>query len=147
MALSGDDQVAVVDLATGLELTRVRLSAGDRPRELALTPDGRTLVVVNSGSSTVSFVDPPSAAEGTRVSTGQEPAALLLDRQGRRAYVLNRQSNTITILDTVNRVVVGTLSTEAEPLRAQLNRAGPALRRPRRLAVHDSVLAAGFWRW
>ena len=40
------------------EIARVRLRPGDEPRELALAPDGRVLLVANGGSSSVSFVDP-----------------------------------------------------------------------------------------
>jgi len=58
VALSGEDEVDVIDVANGEVVDRIKLSGGDRPRELALTPDGRTLLVVNTGSNTVSIIDP-----------------------------------------------------------------------------------------
>jgi DNA-binding beta-propeller fold protein YncE len=127
VALSGEDQVATLDVQSSEEIGRVQLRAGDRPRELGLTPDGRLLVVVNSGSDTASFVDPFAAVETARVQVGIEPTALLVDRSGLRAYVFNRRSASMTILDLANRAVVGTIATDPEPVRGKLNRAGTRL--------------------
>jgi YVTN family beta-propeller protein len=122
LALAAEDQLEVLDLATGHDLQRVMLRAGDDPREVALTPDGRTAIVIGPRSNSVTFVDTRSGMVMDRVGTGQEPWALLLGPGGRRAYVLNRLSNDITVVDVGNRAVVGTLSTEPEPIRAAVNR-------------------------
>lgn len=127
VALAGDDQVELIDLATGTDLGRVMLRTGDRPRELALTPDGRQLLVLNEGSNSLAFVDAEGLVEVGRVQTGLEPRALLLDRSGRRAYALSRRSNAITVVDVAYRAVVATFATEAEPVRAQVSRAGDRL--------------------
>ena len=127
VTLSGEDQISVVDVATGDEVNRIRLNLGDAPRELALTPDGRLLLSANAGSSTVSFIDPAAIIEVARVAVGQEPTALLVDRRGARAYVTNRRSSTITVLDVVTRAVAGTLATDDQPLRPQIDRAGNKL--------------------
>ncbi len=127
VALAGDDQVQILDLAAGEETGRISLRPGDRPRELALTPDAHTLVSTNPGSRTASFLDPGSMLERDRVPVGEAPEALLLDRTGQRAYVFNRRSASVTVLDVANRQVVGTIATDPEPLRGQLNRAGTRL--------------------
>lgn len=127
VAAAASDDVDVLDLAAAVRVGRVRLAPGDRPSDLALSPDGRTLVVANRGSSTASFVDTTTLAEVQRVPTGDEPASLVLDREGRRAYVLARRSSTITVLDVPNRAVVATTGTDAEPLRAALDAAGRRL--------------------
>ena len=124
VALSGEDQVQALDLVTGAALASIRLQPGDRPREVGLTPDGRTMVVVNYGSNTASFADPGALLELNRVTTGQQPSALLVDRSGRRAYVFNRGSSSITVLDLASRSLAATLATEPEPLRGALNLAG-----------------------
>jgi len=124
IALSGEDQLEVLDIASGNLLPRIRLAAGDAPRELAVSPDGRTIVVVNRGSNSVTFVDAGSSLELTRTAVGEEPGALLVDRSFRRAYVLNERSSTMTAIDLANRSVVGTVRTDISPLRAQMNRAG-----------------------
>ncbi len=127
VAVADDDDVQVFDLASGAPLGRVRLSPGDRPADVALTPDGRTLVVANAGSNTASFVDVATLAEVQRVPTGEAPSTLLLDRAGRRAFVLDRRANAITVLDVANHAVVGSTATDAEPLRAALDAAGRRL--------------------
>lgn len=127
VAVAGEDQIQVLDLVTGEELRRIPLRAGDRPRELGLTPDGRTLVVVNPGSNSVAFVDPVTGVALDRVMVGEDPWGLLLDRSGRRAYVLNRWSSNLSVVDLANRAVVTTVATDPEPLRAQLNRDGTRL--------------------
>jgi YVTN family beta-propeller protein len=127
VALAGEDAVQVLDLLAGTELNRVALRAGDRPRELGLTSDGRLLVVTNANSNSVSFVDPISARELDRVNVGQEPSALLIDRSSRRAYVANRRSSSVTVLDLPTHAVVTTFATDALPSRVQLNRAGTRL--------------------
>jgi YVTN family beta-propeller protein len=127
VALSGEDRVAVVDVNAGEVIGRIPLRPGDQPRELAVSPDGRTLVVVNAGSNSVSFVDPSSTLELQRVSTGEEPGPLLLEPGGRRAYVLNRRSSSVTVLDVANRAVAATLRTDAEPVRARTDRGATRL--------------------
>ena len=127
VALAGEDQIQVLDLATGDELRRIPLRTGDQPRDVGLTPDGRTLVTVNPGSNGISFVDPLAGVVLDRIAVGDEPWALLLDRSGRRAYVLNRRSSSISVVDVVTRAVAATITTDPEPLRAQLNRDGTRL--------------------
>jgi DNA-binding beta-propeller fold protein YncE len=143
VALSGEDQIDVIDVAAGRSINRIRLAGGDRPRDLALTPDGKLLVVVNPGSRTAAFVDPLASVEVGRVRVGDDPTALVLDRSATRAYVLNRRGNPtslvaptaaaissqggITVLDLANRAVVASLTTDPEPVRAAVNRAGSAL--------------------
>jgi len=128
VALSGEDAVEVIDVTMGEIINRARLSQGDRPQELALTPDGRLLLVVNAGSNTVSFIDANSFFELGRVNVGNGPHSILIDpNTGRRAYVFNTLSSTISILDIPNRKIVTALSTDPSPLRGQFNRRGDRL--------------------
>jgi YVTN family beta-propeller protein len=126
VALSGEDQLEILDLAADRSIGRIRLTPGDEPTELAAA-DGRTLVVVNARSRTASFVDPVAMTELGRVPVGDAPSSLLVDRQGRRAYVTNRASATITVLDVANRAVFATLSTDPEPIDTALSRDGSRL--------------------
>ncbi len=73
------------------------------PGSWRLSPDGRTLVVVNRGSASASFFEPSSDMEVARVQVGDEPGPLLLDRTGQRAFVVNQGSATITLLDLGQR--------------------------------------------
>jgi len=128
VALSGEDAIEVIDVTGGEIINRVRLNQGDRPQELALTPDGKFLLTVNTGSNTVSFIDSISLFELGRVNVGNGPHSILIDpTTGRRAYVFNRLSSTISVLDIPNRGIVTTLSTDPGPLRGQFNRRGDRL--------------------
>lgn len=127
IALSGEDAIEVIDVITGEAMNRLRLTTGDRPQELALAPDGRTLLSVNTGSNTVSFIDPISLFELSRVNVGNGPQSILIDLTGRRAFVFNTLSSTLTVLDIARRGVVATLATDPSPLRGQFNRRGDRL--------------------
>jgi YVTN family beta-propeller protein len=126
-ALSGDDAIEVIDVTAGKAIDHIHLNAGDGPRELSLTPDGRTLLVVNVSSRTLSIIDPRARVELGRVPVGEGPRSVLVDRVGRRAYVFNELSNTITVIDIANRATVVTLSTDIGPIRGQFNAKGDRL--------------------
>jgi YVTN family beta-propeller protein len=127
VALSNDDTIEVIDILAGDVVDRLRLNNGDRPQELALTPDGRSLLSVNAGSNTVSFIDPSSLLEVSRLSVGKSPNSILIDQTGRRGFVFNTLSNTISVIDIPNKGIVRTVSTEPGPLRGQFNRRGDRL--------------------
>jgi YVTN family beta-propeller protein len=127
VACAGDDEIQVIDVATDEVIERTRVSPGDRPRELALTPDGATLLVVNNGSDSVSLFDALSLARGERINVGGGPQSLVVEASGRRAFVFNSLSGSVSIVDIQNRTLAGTISTEAAPLRGVLNRRGDRL--------------------
>jgi YVTN family beta-propeller protein len=127
VALSGDDAIEVIDTSTDTILSRIHLTMGDAPRHLALSQDGRTLLSVNRGSNTVSFVDPFSLTETSRLDVGNAPESAIIDASGRRAYVFNYLSGTMSIIDMGSRIVTSTVATEAGPLRGQFNVRGNQL--------------------
>jgi len=143
VAISGEDEIVVVDVASGEVTSRIVLSRGDHPQELALTPDARTLLSLNTGTNTVSFIDPVSLLELNRVKVDMGPRSILIDPTGRRAYVFNTLAGTISVLDIATRTIIATFSTDPGPLRGQFNRRGDNLyvihERSIYLAVVDPV--------
>lgn len=127
VALAGEYGVEVLDIAKGEIIRRIRLKQGDDPRELALTPDGRLLLTVNSGSNTVSVVDPLSFAELNRINVGDTPSSILIDPAGVRAYVFNSLSTSISVIDIATRSVAAVFSSEPGLSRGQFNRRGDIL--------------------
>ena len=127
VSLPDDDAIEVIDITAGDIINRMRVNTGDRPRELALTPDGRTLLALNTGSNTVSFLDSASLFELGRINVGNGPSSILIDQTGRRAFVFNTLSSTISVVDIPNRGIVTTISVDAGPLRGQFNRRGDRL--------------------
>ncbi len=126
-ALSADDAVEVIDVTAGEVLSRILLHSGDSPQEPALTPDGRLLLTANTGSDTVSLIDPLSLIELSRVDVGKGPNSIVVDPSGKRAYVFNAVSGTMSVIDLANKSVAATISTEPGPLRGQFNRQGDKL--------------------
>jgi YVTN family beta-propeller protein len=127
VAISGEDSVEAIDLLGMDVIHRGPLVIGDRPEELALAPDRKTLLSANTGSGTVSFFDAASLVETRRIQVGNGPQSVLVDRLGRRAYVFNTLSSTISVLDIGTGGVVATVATEAGPVRGEFNRGGNRL--------------------
>jgi YVTN family beta-propeller protein len=128
VALAGEDAVLAIDMISGDPLHTIRLHAGSAPQDLALSADGRLLMSVNRGSSTVSFIDPLSYIELGKTAVGQDPAGILLGPSGgRRAYVFNEFSKSITVIDTLTRTAATTVATENGPYRGQFDKTGGRL--------------------
>ena len=122
VALSGDDTIELIDVTGGEIIDRIRLTTGDQPQELALTPDGKILLAVNKGSNTVSFIDPSSLIELGRINVGKEPNSISIHPNGIRAFVFNTSSSTISVIDIPNKALVTTLTIDPAPLRGKFNR-------------------------
>jgi YVTN family beta-propeller protein len=127
VALSDDDSVDIIDIKAGDRINSIRLNPGDRPRGPALTLDGGLLITANTGSDSISLIDPAAFIELSRIAVGNGPHSVLIDSPGRRAYVFNTLSSTISVIDLANRSVAATISTEPGPLQGQFNREGSRL--------------------
>ena len=127
VAVSGEDGIEVIDVVAGNISDRIRLYPGDGPRELALTPDGRTLLSANTGSNTVSVIDADSRFEVTRIPVGNGPRSVAIEPTGRRAFAFNALSNTISVLDIPTRSLITTIGVDSGPVRGQFNRRGDRL--------------------
>ena len=64
------------------------VNVGSRPAQIALTADGRTLVVANRGDASLSIVDTSTQAETDRIALGADhPHGVAVDDGGQRAFV------------------------------------------------------------
>jgi len=124
LCLSGEDAVQVFDTNTMEPIQTIKLNPGDEPRELALSPDGRTLITANYGSNTASLVDPDSRFEIGRVRVGTGPVSVVVEPRGTRAYVLNSFANSLSVIHVARREVIATVALEESPLRAAVSRTG-----------------------
>jgi YVTN family beta-propeller protein len=140
VAIAGEDAVEVIDLLDVRLIDRLSLAGGDAPVDLAISSDGRTLLSANSGSNTVSILDPVSRIEKNRVRVGNGPRSLLLDRTGRKAYVFNAMSDSISVLDVPRGTVTQTVSVESGPEKGQLSRDGKQLYVLQRLSPNLGVI-------
>ncbi len=86
VSLAQLDQVVVLDLPELREVQRI--SVGRRPRALALTPDGETLLAANFQEGSVSRIAVATLRETGRVQlTGVNLRGLAVAPDGRRAFV------------------------------------------------------------
>jgi YVTN family beta-propeller protein len=127
VAVSGEDQLDVVDLSRAESVSKIPVRGGDEPRTMQMLPDRRTLLVANFRSQSASFVDAFTTQELARVPVGLAPWSVVLQRGGNRAFVLNRRSNNLTVIDLSTRQAIATVSTEPEPLFGQVSRDGKRL--------------------
>ncbi|HXI02878.1 MAG TPA: hypothetical protein VNI57_06830 [Candidatus Saccharimonadales bacterium] len=127
VANAGDDTVQAIGLLEENVLDSLILRSDDQPTELALTPDGGTLLCVNSGSDSVSLIDAGTMVETARLPVGSSPAYVLVDREGTRAWVFNSGESTLTVIDIAARAVAGTVATDAGPIRGEFDREGDVL--------------------
>jgi YVTN family beta-propeller protein len=127
VAASRADIIEVIDVFKGRIINRLRLNLRDRPVELAITPDGRTMVAVNNGTNTVSIIDTLSMIELAKIRVGEGPVSAVIDPSGFRAFVMNERSSTISVVDLTQRGLSVTIGVEGSPLRGAFNREGSKL--------------------
>lgn len=121
--LSDLNGFAVVDFMTRKEVTRIKLPelpAGKAPFEgggnashgLAVTADGKTLVVCSRLNSSVYTYSLPDLKLLGSVEVGKAPDWVTLTPDSKSAYVANAQSNSVSVIDIksvkeVTRIPVG----------------------------------------
>lgn len=127
VALAGDDTIELINLTTMALIGRIRLRFGDEPVELALTPDGQTLLSANQGSGTISIIDIRSLAEIGRLNLNPDPVWIVSGEDNRRAYVLHTLTNSISVVDLSRRSLFASISLDEAPVRGALSRDGDKL--------------------
>jgi YVTN family beta-propeller protein len=85
----------------------------------ALTPcaaAAQTAYVANSGSGTVSVLDPATArALAPPIAVGSEPTELAVSPDASRLYVTNAGSDTVSVIDTATNSAVARIPVGSEP--------------------------------
>jgi len=108
----GDDSVSVIRPDNNTRIAKI--TVGDEPQSLALTPDGQYAYVANAaaGTVTVILVNEPlwgsfNASVVTNLTTGAEPWNIVCSPDGKRVFVANSGQDTITVIDTLSRNILG----------------------------------------
>lgn len=116
VANKSGDSVSFIDLDSGREAARV--GVGEAPHELAVSPDGRTVLVPEYGPEndhgrTVAILDLEKASVVGRIDLGQDsrPHSIAFLPRGDRAVVTLQDSDKIAILDLASRTVALILAT------------------------------------
>ncbi|HXF05639.1 MAG TPA: Ser-Thr-rich GPI-anchored membrane family protein [Blastocatellia bacterium] len=101
------DQIVVIRGISGVRpsiAARVTTGLGRGPRAVRLTPDGRRLLVTNSGSNDLSFyrVEGEDLTFVTRLSVGSRPTAIALSPDGSFAIVANSGDRTLSLIENTS---------------------------------------------
>jgi YVTN family beta-propeller protein len=125
------DNVSVID--TGTDSVVATLDAGQRPRGIKLTPDGKTLVVAVSGSPRAGpGVDesklPPAdrskdglalvdlaTRQVRRLPGGVDPENFDISSDGKTIYVANEDASATSVVDVPSATVKATVKVGAQP--------------------------------
>jgi YVTN family beta-propeller protein len=107
------NDVTVIDAASGKVLKTIPL--GQRPRGIAVSPDGTHVYVTNSNSNTLSVIDAATLAVLTTVPAGQDPEGLTPSKDGRLLYVVNENELAMTILELPSLKELKKLEIGTEP--------------------------------
>ena len=88
------------------------------PAGLAVTPDGKRLVVADQMADAASVIDLPTGRIST-VGAGHNPYGVAISPDGRTAYVSNQGASTVTVLDISGATprVTGTIPVGTHPNR------------------------------
>ncbi|HOX01577.1 MAG TPA: bifunctional YncE family protein/alkaline phosphatase family protein [Candidatus Paceibacterota bacterium] len=102
--IPNEGSVTVIDLRSGE--VRGEIMVELNPSALAVSPDGRHVVVANTGSDTLSVIDVRTDRVVEKIWARQTPAdlfgaqpnALAFDPSGRRLYVCNGTQNAVAVI-------------------------------------------------
>lgn len=90
-------------------------AVGNTPSGLAVTPDGKTLVLAERDDDQVALLDAATLARIATVKVGKHPFGVIVDAEGRRAYAADVESDDVSVIDLAERRLVGTVRTGKRP--------------------------------
>ncbi len=106
-SIASEGSVSIIDLNTNIEhrTSNIELRTGLHVCALALSPDGRWLVVANAGSDTLSVIDTGTdkiveticARQNPADLFGAQPNALTFDKSGKTLFVCNGTQNAVAV--------------------------------------------------
>ena len=108
-----DDKVFVINTATN-EVTHL-IAVGERPRGIAISPDGTEAYVANSGDNTVSVIDTAQKTVVGTIPVGDEPQWVAFAPDGTKAYVVNVKDNNVSVLNTATRTQETAIAVGRQP--------------------------------
>ncbi|MDW7645884.1 MAG: hypothetical protein SCI25_12695 [Desulfuromonadales bacterium] len=127
VALAGDDTLAAIDLINEKIQDKLRLRAGDTPGELALAPDGRTLVTANTATASLSVVSTSPLAEQGRLLLTTAPGSVFFGPSSTLVYLLQPDINAVALVDTHRQDIIASANLEFSPIRGAASPDGRSL--------------------
>lgn len=109
----GPGQLLALDPLTGAVLST--LPVGSTPTDVLITPDGKTAITVNKGSSNLSVVDLASSSVVRTIPAEVSPSKAVLTRQG-EILVTNKGSGTVSVLNLIDGRILGRIKVGKGPV-------------------------------
>ncbi len=105
--------VAILDAATASEMSSIKVDKG--PFALAVSPDGRYLLVPSHDTGILDVIDLSKRAVIKRLPVPANPHWVTFSRDGKRAYIANHESNVVTVLDVASQRIIKTIPVGNSP--------------------------------
>jgi uncharacterized protein (TIGR03437 family) len=117
-----DDVVRIVDVKAKQVTQVIALAQGANPQGIAVTADGATALVAESGSGKVAVLNLTKFMVTTEIATGPDATHVAIG--GTQAVVVNTDNDTVSILDLTNNTVQKTLTVGRAPAGVAIDTAG-----------------------
>ena len=88
---------------------------GNRPRGIALSPDGKWLYICASEDDTIEIMDTATRQIVGTLPSGPDPEVIVISRDGSVIYAANEDDNMVTAVDVASRTVLSEIPVGVEP--------------------------------
>lgn len=142
---SGTADIAVVEVDTSKVLLRTKVPPG--PGRMAITPNGNTILVLNTITGQVTFVSTLNQRVLGSIVVGANPTAVVISPDGKTAYVSCRgELNHIAVIDIAKRGILANIKTGNGPTGLAISADGGtlynAIAKDNMIAVFDTATKA-----
>lgn len=113
-SITSTSETVTVTVAPAVLAVTGSVDSGSAPLALtgAVSPDGQTVYVTDSGAGTVSAV---TGAATTTIAVGGAPGAVVMNASGATVYVADSAGNVVSVIDTTSNTVTGTITVGSNP--------------------------------
>jgi YVTN family beta-propeller protein len=110
----GAQVLYALDTATNAIAETVDLGSPSQ-RGLAVTPDGRAVLVVDESADVLRVVDTATMTVASAIPVGSQPWGVAVAPHGQFAYVTNRNDNTVAVVDLVSGLTLASVAVGTSP--------------------------------
>ncbi|WP_346432992.1 PQQ-dependent catabolism-associated beta-propeller protein [Breoghania sp.] len=107
------NSITVIDAKTR-EVTAT-IPVGERPRDIALSPDGKTLYICASDEDHIEILDTESLEVTGTLPSGPDPELMTIAPDGSHLYAANKDDNLVTAIDLATGDAVAEVQLGVEP--------------------------------
>jgi PQQ-dependent catabolism-associated beta-propeller protein len=91
------------------------IAVGQRPRGMALSPDGKRLYVASGNDNRIDVIDLASRRVVDQLPSGPDPERFAVSPDGRWLYVANENDNRVSFVDIAAKKIAHEVAVGAEP--------------------------------